>query len=124
MAMNKREQAEMESLKQQLREAKALRFTEDVERDVPIPDGGDVSQGWDFCGPRQYNRVYEAWSKHSSHGTGQYCPNSGSQNGVKLFSTKLLALRALRRYAEIMHAADLAGIDSMIESESQKGGSP
>lgn len=40
MAMNKKEHAEMESLREQLRIAKAFRFTDPVLPDVPVPVDG------------------------------------------------------------------------------------
>lgn len=120
--MNKKEQAELASLREELRIARAFRFTEKVEKDVPRPDCGSTS-GWDInehVGDNSWDShsgVYEAWSECVSHGAGVARSMSGSQGGISLYSTKLLALRALRFALERRFAKRLADVDAMIEKE-------
>ena len=122
MGMNKREQAEMESLKQQLREAKALRFTEDVEPDLMPPDAwGELVKGWRFN--KHNSAVSRGCTSSCLHG---FCGDEvlNTRGAIRLYSTKLLCLRGLRHAKELDYAKSLAAIDKLIEEESQKGGSP
>lgn len=107
--MNKSEKARMEALEQQLREAKALRWTDPVQPDIPAPEGGSMREtsGFAAFGALQYGRVEPAWSSCVSHGRGystraeqKKAGSGGSQNPIALFSTRLLALRALRNSME------------------------
>jgi len=114
MAMNKKEQAEFEALKKQVAINRALRWTDPVDRDLPPPAMGGVSQGYDF---NSYNKtVFQVWSKSTSHGNGVYSnlTRSASQNGLHLFSTEERALRALRAAVELEAAKALADIDAAI----------
>lgn len=118
MAMNKAEKAAFESLKDELYKAKAFRFTETVLPDIPIPGYVDKpTSGW-VCNVYSM-RVGQAWSTSVAHGNGSArTPNSsGSQRGIPLYSTKLLALRAMRNAAENEYASKLASIDRLIEEE-------
>jgi hypothetical protein len=113
--MNKKEQAYVESLKTQL----ALRWTQPVAKDLPVPrplEGGFTS-GWDF---NAYNAsVEKMWSESVAHGTGGRRESriSARQNGRALYSSKLLALKALRHAVECESAAKLRKIDIEIETE-------
>ncbi|RTL26402.1 MAG: hypothetical protein EKK55_07885 [Rhodocyclaceae bacterium] len=126
MAMTKKEREELESLREQLRIAKALRFTEPVERDVMPPEKSGMTTGWDFNDYTAlvdgYNFISELWSKAVSHGSMPYREFRGSQGCVRLFSSKLLALRACRHAVEQKAAKRLADIDKMIEDELAKEG--
>lgn len=123
MAMSKRERDAFDKLADELRIAKAFRFTEPVDRDVPRPEGGEMTTGWDFNaysvlhGYGAESGVKELWSKCVSHGNMPYSPNRGSQGGMSLFSSKLLALRALRHELEEAFARKLAEVDAQIERE-------
>lgn len=121
MAMNKKEQAEMDELRNQLRLARAFRRTAPVLPDVPPPSGSPYqTTGFLYGG---YAGVTEAWSTPVSHGYGQPSGASrmcGSQNGVHLFSTKELALRARRWDMEVEFEKKLADIDLLIEIEVNK----
>jgi len=121
MAMNKKEQAEFAELRRKLAMALAFRQTQAVEKDVPIPKAG-YSHGFDF---NIYNHtITEYWSGFTSHytedPTGKKGYFSGSQNGKPLYSTRLLALKALRHAVENQAAKDLADIDIEIASEGGK----
>jgi hypothetical protein len=119
MAMNKKEQAELADLKNSLRLAKALRWTEQVLKDVPPPTTyGKETSGFVF---NAYSfSVSAAWSSTVSHGIGSHARegrSSGSQNSISMYSTRLLALRGLRNAVEQESAKKLAEIDKQIEAE-------
>lgn len=122
MAMNKKEQAEFAAMKKKLAVASAFVRTPAVGKDVPapVPSGPDrYSHGFDF---NVYGlSVGEYWSGSSTHYTenpeGKRGYVSGSQRGIDLYSTRLLALRALRHAAENKAASNLAEIDMKIEAE-------
>ncbi len=124
MVMNKKEQAELDSLRFQLLEAKALRYS---GISAPIKLGApkeytDYVNGWDY---NSYNsRIYEAWTSGGSHGEGHRDKKTdknkyigGSQNSCNLFATKLDALIGLRLAKEKEFAKALAEIDKQIEFE-------
>ena len=126
MAMNKKEQAAMKEAIDRADLLAALRWTDPVNKDIPAPlysfkssDGKRYTEGWDF---NAYSKkVYQAWSECVAHGTGPYPVDNknrhGSQNAISLFSTKLLALKAMRHSVERQAAADLMAIDRLIEKE-------
>lgn len=120
MAMNKTEQAMVADLRRQLREAKAMRFTEPVPTDVAIPQAG-LAKGWMFNDYIQNPRVDVACTSWTSHSFGND-QETKSKRPMRLYSTRLLALRALRHAMEKQCAGLLAGIDEQIESEIAKGG--
>ncbi len=66
--------------------------------------------------------VFRAWSSCVSHGQGasQARNSSGAQCGRALYSTRALALRALRAAIEAETAALLADIDVEIEKETAR----
>ena len=116
--MTKKEKQEYQALQTKLRVAAAFHRTCPVEPDVPIPDVyGKVAVGYlpIACSSP---RVERAWSRSVAHGTGPYAVGTiGSQGGVELYSTRTLALRALRYEMEEELATTLAGIDKQIEEE-------
>ena len=120
MAMNKKEREELEAAKT----VAALRWTAPVHTDVPPPEpstGGETN-GWDFNSHSM--RVRRSWSTCISHGEGESNDRrygSAAQGGVHLFSTRLLALRAMRHQIERTVAATLRSVDRMIEEELAKG---
>lgn len=122
MAMNKKEQAEFAAMKNKLAVASAFIRTPEVKKDVPVPLAAmrsNNSHGYDFNTFTQEVREY--WSSSVSHYTenpeGKKGYVSGSQRGVSLYSTRLLALKALRHFMENKAAEDLAKIDVQIEAE-------
>ena len=125
MAMNKKERAAFDAALNEARVLGALRWTFPVEKDVMRPDGsiGAHTEGWDINSTSTYSAVaFKAWSESCSHGTGDFPIGnkyrSASQGGVSLYSTKLLALRAVRHEVEKIAAKRLAEIDAMIAEES------
>lgn len=93
---------------------RALRWTDgETEPDLDKPPYGATREirGWGFNAYTQ--EVERMWSTVGLHGTGK----GGSQGGRSLYSTKLRALRALRRAVEIDCARKLAAIDEQIREE-------
>lgn len=124
MSMNKKETAEMERLREELRIAKALRFTDEVLPDVPIPEPGfgqPLAVGFLFNAyvGTHSTRVEPACSSSTGHSFGG-TDKTTTQRGVRLFSTRLMALRACRHEVELQVAKILADIDRQIEAELKK----
>ena len=115
--MNKKEQQAFLDLESQLRLARAFRWTDKPEPDVLPPSlmSDGVATGWDYNAHAPW--VQEAWTTSISHGTGERSRCGGSQNSRKLYSTKLLALKALRADLEMICAKKIADIDKLIEAE-------
>lgn len=113
MAMTKKEKTELERLQRELREAKALRFTDLVKPDVAPPErfADPLSIGYVYSVHAQ--RVEKACSSSIFHGYGWEKTNS--QQPIWLYSTQKLALRALRAELERQYAKDLAEIDLKID---------
>ena len=119
MAMTKKEQAHVEALLT----ASALRATSPVEPDVEPPGyqrsakDPDLTVGFLFAGEQSsMARVEPSCSSSVHHGFGQ-TDKVTTQGSRRLYSTRLLALRALR-YATEQHCANLLRkVDRMIEDE-------
>lgn len=117
MAMTKKERAEFDAAIKRAETLAALRWTQPVARDLPRPDRG-MTSGWDF---NVYSgEVFRAWSECTSHGRGPRREFSGSQNGRALFSTRALALAALRHETEAQCAESLRRIDEMAKQPEPK----
>jgi hypothetical protein len=124
MAMTKKEQAAMQAAMQaaidRAETLAALRWTWPVERDVGVPLQG-YSEGWDYNAHAQ--RVWQGWSSQFNHGegtapeAGKY--HGGSQGSQRMFSTKALALAAMRHELEKKAADDLMKVDRKIAAEMQ-----
>lgn len=116
MAMTKKEAAAFEALQNEIRLAKALRWTEQVAIDVPPPGFGEmhekISKGWLY---NAYNlAVNPACSSSIHHSSGR--DDKTTTLGAKwLYSTRKLALQAMRNEVEREAAAKLAKIDAEIE---------
>ena len=123
MALSKKDQAAFDGLREALYQAKAFRFTDPVPPDLPVPKYGEPdTTGWDFNA--YTGHVAEAWSGVAAHGNGPARSSKGTaiQQGRNLYSTKLLALRALRRAVEMECAKKLACIDRQIDIEGGQHG--
>lgn len=127
MAMTKKEKAEYQAALDRCETLAALRWTDPVERDVPAPTHesphGTYTEGWNYNEHSQM--VWLGWSGPVSHGDGP-APSgglyrSGSQNPRSMFSSKLLALKAMRNEIERMSAEKLLKVDRMISEESKSG---
>lgn len=116
--MTKKETAEMDSLREQLRLAKAMRFTEEVKPDLPEPEynnGPEFKKGYLFNAYGE-GRVAPACSSTVHHCFGSQ-DKTTTQGSRALYSTRLLALRGLRHTVELECAKRLANIDAQIEKE-------
>ena len=117
MAMTKKEKAEVGELIKRANTLAALRWTEEVKADIPKPDSCSAeTHGWDYFAYCYYDCdiVEQAWSSSCSHGQGP-SRGPGLRGGITLFSTELLALKALRHVVEKECAARLYRIDRKIE---------
>jgi hypothetical protein len=115
MSMTKKEKAAFEAL---LTRA-ALRATSPVIPDVPPPDHSTngLATGFLFIAPSSpYARVDIACSSSIHHAVG-YTDKTTSQGARSLYSTRLMALRALRYEVEQECASRLRKVDQMIEAE-------
>jgi hypothetical protein len=125
MAMNKKEQAAFDALKDELRLAKALRFTEPVDYDVAIPKSSELRTGFLYnaylggSGPR----VEVACTDSIYHSFGRN-DRTTTQRAHPLYSTRLRALRAMRHEIETKCARILADVDAQIEAELAEVGNP
>lgn len=111
MAMNKKEQAYVESLKERL----ALCFTPEVLPDVPRPGVNEgLVKGFSF---NAYSReVRKSCSSYLWHADGSW-DKIDAQGAIEQYSTRLLALRAMRNAIEMRCARELRSVDIMIERE-------
>jgi hypothetical protein len=112
MAMTKKEaeahKKEIDALKLRV----ALCWTPEVRPDIPPPEKFDIlHKGWLDC----HNRVEPACSSTVHHGFSHTEPNS--QQPRSLYSTRLLALRALRNSMEQRFARELMHVDNLIAEE-------
>lgn len=109
--MNKSERAALEAA---LTEA-ALRRTYDVRPDIFPPNGGALTTGYiPIAALSDSARVDVACSSSVGHATGQV-NRTTTQGARSLYSTKLLALQALRYEVESDCARRLRAVDRMIE---------
>lgn len=120
MAMNKSEKARVEWLEDEVRFAKALRFTPHVSKDVGVPLYNEgLAKGWSAWGTGSNPRVQISCSSSVYHAHG-YNDKTISQRPIEQYSTKLLALRGLRNELEEEFARTLAKVDRQIEEELAK----
>ena len=124
MAMNKKEQAMVDDLRKQLLLAKAFRRTDPVEPDVMPPGHSDplkaIRKGWL---PSTYLGNYGDWVSPACTSLLYHNPNNddktSTQGSRRLYSSKLLALKAARYSIECQCEAILAKIDAEIEPNNQ-----
>lgn len=118
MAMNKKEKAEFEAAKKAVFVARALNWTDPVAPDIPVP----------LCGEARgfvvgHDCVMHGLSTSVSHASGWIDSSpptrTTSQGARSMYSTKLLALRALRHAVECECAKRLAKIDMQIAVEKE-----
>ena len=102
---------------------RALRWSEQsvIAPDLPVPGGGEHTQGFIYI---VHTKVVVAmWSENTRHGSGPWTTNadrpnrSASRDGIRLYSSRALALRALRCALEQNCARSLALIDEQIAEE-------
>lgn len=117
MAMNKTEKAYVEQLKRDLALSRSLRWTEVVKPDLePSPYYDQLVKGYWYNLPSY--RVTTACSSLVSHS--KYSDKATTSQGkCAVFSTRLLALKAMRNEAEMKAAEELASIDDLIRKEEE-----
>lgn len=114
MAMNKKEQAEFEAMKRALIMARALNWTAKVDPDIAPPKSGGLTTGYLI---NAHNGTVDVGCSSSVfHGRGQINKTT-TQRPVWLYSTRLLALKAVRHEVEKQCANRLADIDEQIAAE-------
>ena len=92
----------------------ALTFTEPVNKDVLIPIDDKIVNGYSY---NAYStRVEKSCSGVFYHSIGIW-DNTDSQRPIAQYSSKLLALKAMRNELECRYAFKLRQIDLMIEEE-------
>lgn len=121
MAMTKKERAEMDALRDALRLERAKRFTEAVAPDVPPPASGSkydaLTTGFAPIGyGSDWPRVEAGCSSVAFHSIGRN-DKTDSQKPCSLYSTRELALKALRHKVEQRFLRLLVEIDKQIEAE-------
>jgi hypothetical protein len=114
MAMNKKEKALVEDLKIRL----ALRFTDLVVEDIDFPAAGvgadNFVKGYVFNSYSvRVNKSCSDYLYHNHHSDGK----TTTQGSIRQFSTRLLALKAMRNEIELKIAKQLYEVDQMIEKE-------
>lgn len=133
MSMTKSEKAEREALIRDLEMERAMRRSGMVARDLTPPKGfSGVTHGWDF-NSYSAGEVFKATSSSVYHRNREWVESdiSGgwSQGTRTLFSTELLATKAMRYEIAERYADSLRKIDAriselekteMIESASKK----
>lgn len=115
--MTKKEQAEAERMKQELRIALALRWTEQVLPDVPKPESGEA-RGWIHNEhSKEVRRCISTVSFHCDRVDANWRPTSESwaHGGVDMYSTAELCERAMRCKMERRFAKELALCDYRID---------
>ncbi len=113
MSMNKKEKLYVEQLEKELALFKADKITQEILPDVPPPSGGfgELTKGWLF---NSYNKmVNKACSSCVGHNP-HMDDKTSSQNPVHLYSTELLATKAMRYQVELQWLQELAKIDARI----------
>lgn len=134
MAMNKKEQAELEQAKLEAAKNRALRWSDGQwDTDVPPPtsyaygsaeDGSPnlcLTRGWtasfwtNFSNEHVSRYIGKGISSSYTHGNGWV--RISSQGAIRLHSSRLRALRCLRQQAEKDFATFLANVDAEIAAE-------
>ena len=116
MAMTKKERAEYDAAISEARIAGALRWSTPIEPVVPIPARrSDIVNGWHYTA-YESGRVDKACTSSVKHSYGHWDMTT-TQRPTRLYSTKLLALKALRHALERQAAGRLARIDELIAAE-------
>lgn len=121
MAMTKAEREKFAALEKDLAEARSFRRTERVTPDVAPPiSGGGAAMTYGFL-PHTYDLKASA-DPAASSSVAHYRyydgkRSGGSQRGIRLCSTRLLALQVARNQMEQNIAEALARLDAEIEAE-------
>ena len=119
MGMNKKEKLYVEQLEKELALFKANKTTQETLPDVPPPSGGvfgELTKGWLFNAySKMVNKACSSYVSHNPHRDDK----TSSQNPVHLYSTELLATKAMRYQVELHWLQELAKIDTRISKLEQ-----
>lgn len=128
MSMTKKERAEFDALIKECQILGALRWSGYSDTpDVPVPESGTVT-GWyshAYLGSlgKLPGNIGHGWTTSVSHGDG--VPDRpyrfGSQGARAMYSTRLIALKALRAKIERQCAEVLRNVDLAIAEEANRG---
>ena len=123
--MTKKEQQQFQELKEEFDLYRALRWTASIETDVSVPESSygnteGLAKGFLFNDYLGGPRVERACSSSVGHAFGQD-DRTTTQNPRRLYSTRLLALKALRYALEKKCAEKLLEIDRQIQKEESGG---
>jgi len=111
--MNKKEQAAFDAAVKEARLFRALNWTSPISPDVPIPSGsGTIVNGWLYH-VYDNGRVEKACTSSVHHSFGNW-DRTTTQNPRSLYSTELLAYKAMRHEMERAFAEKLAAVDAKI----------
>lgn len=113
--MTKKERQAFEAALRAARVAGALRWTSPVAPDIPPPQHGNLTKGWLFN--EHSSRVSRACSSAVHHNPWTDT-ETNTQGARALYSTELLALKAMRHAKEKRFAEELADLDERIEGAS------
>jgi len=113
--MTKKEQAEFDRLKHDLRVSRAWKLTDPVTPDIPVPAWEEgIKNGYLY---NTYSlRIEKACTNSINHNYGGW-DKTTTQQPRELYSTPVLALRAMRYEIERVCLEKLAKVDAMIEAE-------
>lgn len=123
MAKTKREAAELESLRRQLRLAKAFAWPAypkpeqiDVARAIEGKEWPAKIEGW-YCHSWDLeSRISKGWSRSGSH-SNTLAADHGCQGAGRMYATRLEALLMARHEITERAAEALANLDAAIEAE-------
>ena len=110
MALNKKEKEYMESIER----LAALHITPSVFCDVMPPSNEDLSVGYTYNSHSLL--IEESCSSSTRHSKGR-SDKTQSQLPIEMYSSKEMALRAMRNEIEKQFAKDLRYVDLMINKE-------
>lgn len=121
MAMNKREQAELDAAKKAVVVARALNWSEPIAPDVPPPSHSQKDTlGFAYNAHSECVLFARSSSVHHATSYDAMPTKTNSQRALSIYSTRLLALKAMRHSVELVCAEKLARIDMQIAAERAK----
>ncbi len=124
MAMTKKEKEAHDAIVARLELVSALRWTAPVLPDVLPPKKGAIRRVAGYAFDLTDYEVLQAWTGSDAHATYFEGSEEKEDGGLPLFSTRILALKAMRSAVEEKSASRLREIDRRIafcEAEKRAG---
>lgn len=117
--MNKKEQKAFDDLARELEMERAMRITEKIEPDLEPPKSfAEIVNGWGF---NVYNNsISKCCTSAGGHNYGGWGKTT-TQQPMRLYSSEVLAYKALRAAVSKKYAEELARIDRRILGLEQSG---